>query len=317
MAIVLSVITVYGASMGVAQAQHPHSTQSDIQQKVSRQADVRAADSRVDGALARLSKAEANADAAREQFYSLAGDPVTTQTTQGRYARALAAVDMVPDDSGTVNARQQESQPRVIERVEARSAVTYVQERMLGTQQQLVNAKQAVASQQRRERAVVAKATRSVKKRIAATKGARKGWVLPLPGMLPRISSDAGFRMHPILNYTRCHAGADVGAATGTPVRAASAGTVARVGFDGGYGNVVYLQHPGGQETRYAHLSETHVKMGQRVAAGAKIGDVGSTGLSTGPHLHFEIRHARTGAPLVVRDWYAGRSEVACDAADN
>jgi murein DD-endopeptidase MepM/ murein hydrolase activator NlpD len=87
------------------------------------------------------------------------------------------------------------------------------------------------------------------------------------------------------------HAGMDFRAETGTPIRAAGAGKVLRAEVAGGYGNLVELDHGNGLTTRYGHLSAFDVKAGDIVAAGAIIGRAGSTGRSTGPHLHYETRH--------------------------
>jgi murein DD-endopeptidase MepM/ murein hydrolase activator NlpD len=98
--------------------------------------------------------------------------------------------------------------------------------------------------------------------------------------------------MHPISNSYRPHTGTDIGAPLGTPVLAAYAGEVAVADWQGGYGLMVSLLHEEGkQESRYAHLSEIYVQPGQWVEQGTVIGRVGSTGYSTGPHLHFEWRH--------------------------
>lgn len=106
------------------------------------------------------------------------------------------------------------------------------------------------------------------------------------------ITSLFGWRIHPITGDSRFHAGTDLGAPLGTPVLAALAGRVAIADWLGGYGMVVALQHgeQGQQQTLYAHLSEIFVKPGEPVQQGEVIGRVGSTGLSTGPHLHFEFR---------------------------
>lgn len=99
-------------------------------------------------------------------------------------------------------------------------------------------------------------------------------------------------RMHPVLGYARKHEGIDYSAARGTPVRAASEGVVARAGRAGGYGNLVEIRHRNGIVTRYAHLNSinTGIRAGARVSQGDFIGRVGSTGLSTAPHLHYEFR---------------------------
>ena len=105
------------------------------------------------------------------------------------------------------------------------------------------------------------------------------------------VSSDFGMRIHPVHGRWLMHNGRDYAAATGTPVVAALAGTVVRSGWIGGYGLTVELHHSRPRRrTLYAHLSELAVKPGQRVRQGQQIGKVGSTGTSTGPHLHFELR---------------------------
>ncbi len=117
--------------------------------------------------------------------------------------------------------------------------------------------------------------------------------VRPVAG---RYSSRFGVRLDPIHQTQTAHHGLDIAAREGTPVVAALAGTVERASAAGTYGNLVVLRHADGSETRYAHLSAIGVQRGDHVAAGAPIGAVGSTGRSTGPHLHFEVR--RDGRPI-------------------
>lgn len=110
-------------------------------------------------------------------------------------------------------------------------------------------------------------------------------------------SSAFGNRIHPITGKSRFHAGIDIAAATGTPVYSAASGVVTGyTGNRGGYGNVVEIDHGDGLKTRYAHLSKIGVEVGQVIAQGILIGAVGSTGRSTGPHLHFETR--KKGKPV-------------------
>src|SRR6201995_743447 len=104
-----------------------------------------------------------------------------------------------------------------------------------------------------------------------------------------RITSSFGMREHPVLGYTRMHMGIDFGAPTGTPVYAAGDGVVEKAAWTNGYGRWLQLKHPNGLETGYGHLSRWAVKQGERVHQGQVVAYVGSTGLSTGPHLHFEI----------------------------
>ncbi|WP_341737713.1 peptidoglycan DD-metalloendopeptidase family protein [Microcoleus sp. CAWBG640] len=114
------------------------------------------------------------------------------------------------------------------------------------------------------------------------------------------ITSPFGWRTHPVMGYGRFHTGTDLGAELGTPVLAAYAGQVAIADWLGGYGLTVVLNHSKqSQETLYGHLSELFVKPGEWVKQGETIGRVGSTGMSTGPHLHFEIRQ------MTDRGWVA------------
>ena len=114
------------------------------------------------------------------------------------------------------------------------------------------------------------------------------GFDWPLSGA-PRITSRFGWRSISVAG-NRYHAGLDLGAAIGTPVLASRDGTVVRSGWIGAYGYVIYLRHADGFETRYAHLSRIDVREGEMVQRGQRIGAVGSTGASTGPHLHLEVR---------------------------
>jgi murein DD-endopeptidase MepM/ murein hydrolase activator NlpD len=110
----------------------------------------------------------------------------------------------------------------------------------------------------------------------------------PIPGA--KISSRFGYRSDPFNGRSALHSGIDFKAATGTPVLATGDGIIVSAGRKGGYGKVVEVRHKDGFVTRYAHLSRITVKNGQRVRMGQQVGKVGSTGRSTGPHLHYEIR---------------------------
>lgn len=105
-----------------------------------------------------------------------------------------------------------------------------------------------------------------------------------------RVTSTFGMRAHPVHGALQHHDGIDLAAPTGTPIRAARAGTVVEARRDASYGNLVVIDHGGGLQTRYAHCDRLAVQPGQPVQAGQPIATVGQTGLATGPHLHFEVR---------------------------
>ena len=133
----------------------------------------------------------------------------------------------------------------------------------------------------------------------AATKGLLR---TPISGA--RLTSGFGMRSHPLLGYSKMHAGIDFGAPKGTPIKAAGSGTIKKAGPAGSFGNMVQIQHQGEYSTLYAHMSRIApgIKSGTRVRQGQVIGYVGSTGRSTGPHLHYEIRlNNKPVNPLKVR----------------
>ena len=108
------------------------------------------------------------------------------------------------------------------------------------------------------------------------------------------ISSPFGPRPNPTGPGYDFHPGLDIAAEEGAPIRAAGAGRVVQAGPDGGYGNLVVIDHGNGLTTRYGHCSQTFATVGETVSAGDEIATVGSTGHSTGPHLHFEVRQGDT-----------------------
>ncbi|WP_415919114.1 peptidoglycan DD-metalloendopeptidase family protein [Tateyamaria sp. SN6-1] len=117
-------------------------------------------------------------------------------------------------------------------------------------------------------------------------------------------TSSFGPRHHPILNKTVNHNGVDWAAPTGTPVKAVASGKISRANFSSSYGNIVYIDHPAGAHSRYAHLNAfaEGISLGSTVQAGQIIGYVGTTGRSTGPHLHFELHlNGRPVDPLALR----------------
>jgi len=150
-----------------------------------------------------------------------------------------------------------------------------------------------------------------------ALDGSPRDMEMPVSG---RLSSRFGERFHPILGAWRMHRGVDVAAAYGTPIIAAADGRVASAGWNGGYGRQVALAHADGVQTSYSHLSRIAASPGQFVRQGQVIGYVGSTGRSTGPHLHYEVRRngqlvnplsvKLTQSPLKGQELHAFRSKL-------
>jgi murein DD-endopeptidase MepM/ murein hydrolase activator NlpD len=130
---------------------------------------------------------------------------------------------------------------------------------------------------------------------------------LAIPAIKPcdgEIGDGFGMRFHPILHIERMHDGIDFVASEGTPVYATGDGTIEFVGYRGGFGLAVEIDHGFGYETIYAHLSESEVKEGQKVVRGEMIAKIGDTGLSTGSHLHYEVHH--DGVILNPADFFFG-----------
>ena len=135
--------------------------------------------------------------------------------------------------------------------------------------------------------------TRLIDEKIADATGfapgseSAKGFIMPTAGS---VGSGFGPRVHPIFGTVRQHTGVDIGASMGNPIWASKVGEVIFAGWKGGYGNTVLVAHSGGVVTLYAHMSVIHASVGDPVDQGEIIGEIGSTGFSTGPHLHFEVR---------------------------
>lgn len=145
---------------------------------------------------------------------------------------------------------------------------------------------------------------------IAASGGAGGGtvtgtgsFVWPVPSCT-YITSRFGLRVHPVYGTTKNHTGLDIGAAAGAAVNAADGGTVTMAGVNGGYGNCVMIDHGNGYQTLYGHLASISVSSGSTVSAGQTIGTVGSTGVSTGPHCHFEVFQG--GARIDPEQFFSG-----------
>lgn len=149
------------------------------------------------------------------------------------------------------------------------------------TQQELERSIRRLLEEKQR----LAQSRKAERQPLVPPKAGRLAW--PVSG---RVTSRFGTRIHPQFKTKSMHTGIDIAAPSGTPVKAAAAGEVLFAGWLRGYGQIVILDHGGSLTTVYAHLSRMGVREGQRVSAGYIIGNVGSTGVATGPHLHFEVR---------------------------
>lgn len=129
------------------------------------------------------------------------------------------------------------------------------------------------------------------------------------PVMAPRLSSNYGFRVHPIRRFSHKHKGIDLAAPVGSPIRAIAAGTVVFADPYAGYGKLVVVQHNKHLTSHYAHCDKIKVRPGQKVKAGEIISEVGNSGRSTGPHLHLEIRI--DGIPRNPESFIPGLAEAA------
>jgi len=145
------------------------------------------------------------------------------------------------------------------------------------------------AEDEKAVQAEIDRLTEELKKQNTPTVAASGNYAWPCPSCYT-ITSNYGYRYLELYGYTRLHAGTDIGAQYGAEVTAAASGSVTVATYSSSYGNYVMIYHPDGSSTVYAHMSSLAVSAGQTVSQGDVIGYVGSTGNSTGPHLHFEVR---------------------------
>ncbi|MCA9799489.1 MAG: peptidoglycan DD-metalloendopeptidase family protein [Cyanobacteria bacterium HKST-UBA04] len=145
----------------------------------------------------------------------------------------------------------------------------------------------------------IQRSTKGIQGPVAGSTGQ---FMMPVNGPM---TSNFGYRVHPVYRSRRFHSGQDFGVRRGTPIKAADGGTVIHAGWQGGYGKTVIINHGNihgaNLTTLYAHMSSISVHQGQSVSRGQIVGLVGSTGLSTGPHLHFEVR--QNGKPVNPRNY--------------
>jgi len=208
----------------------------------------------------------------------------------------------VKQDAVAQQVKQVEEKTNEAEKAKANLALitarTTQQRNQVATQLDAVqDAKQVAESEYKKEvadsNAITAELNRRSYLASRGGGGARYSGNASISGSLPvngRITSPFGMRMHPIFHEYRMHTGVDISAPSGTPIYAAGAGVVICASWRGGYGYCVMIDHGGGRVTLYGHMSSIGVNEGQTVSARQFIGNVGSTGNSTGPHCHFELR---------------------------
>lgn len=216
----------------------------------------------------------------------------------------LAAEQRVAAEAEAEVARRAETHRQLTTMVgEERAARAQLLTRLeddLATHTQLVSSLETASAELERE-------LQAELARQAAAAAAASAVSAPIEGDLlwptaGRAGSPYGWRVHPIHGTRRMHTGVDISGHTGQPIIAAAAGRVVSAGWRGGYGLAVVIDHGGGLATLYAHQSVLAVRAGQPVSQGQKIGEVGSTGYSTGPHLHYEVRV--NGTPQDPMRWY-------------
>ncbi|MDI7246247.1 MAG: M23 family metallopeptidase [Bacillota bacterium] len=218
------------------------------------------------------------------------GGPDGADLESGIVESAALSLAHLPEDGGVRvldGVENAQSQPRAQAQVQARGQ-TQVQAEVQGQASPPGQDLQASPAPRERPPVIASRAPAVAAAPAAAVSAGREQLKLTIP-VNGRVTYGFGYRVHPIYKRRLFHQGIDIAAPTGTPIRAAAAGKVLRAGPCGTYGNIVELDHGGGASTLYAHCSRVLVKAGDRVRAGQKIAEVGSTGLSTGPHLHFEV----------------------------
>ena len=165
-------------------------------------------------------------------------------------------------------------------------------------EKELKEAKAAEEAERLRKLAEAQAAAGATSSAPAVSMGGGGGAWMMWPSYTSYITSQYGMRVNPVSGIYKLHAGCDIGASYGSSIYAAAGGTVILAGWNGGYGNCVMVNHGNGYTTLYGHMSSIAVSNGQSVAQGQVLGYVGSTGNSTGPHLHFEVRASATGATM-------------------
>lgn len=201
---------------------------------------------------------------------------------QARYHLAALAAERT-QLANAADAQRRSISVEVAQLEELSAAQEAVLERFIRERQQAEAARRAAEAEARRRAAQLA----GQQLPPAAVEGGPDAFAWPASGP---ITDPFGMRMHPVTHEWRMHNGLDIGAPMGATITASAPGRVIYSGWEGGYGNTIILDHGGATSTLYGHCSQLFVSEGQEVQRGQAIGAVGSTGVSTGPHLHFEIR---------------------------
>lgn len=230
---------------------------------------------------------------------------VARETARLEQLRARAIEQERQAESELASARQARAQARAAERE------AFVLTRR--SRQALANAMQYKRTVATRYRALKRQQARIAK--LAALAARRTGdspvgsLIWPIDG--GAVTEEPGPRTHPVYGYRSCHTGIDVRGSTGTPIKAAADGVVVSITNGGPYGLATLIAHDGGMATFYAHQSQVNVKEGDRVQAGEVIGEVGTSGWVTGPHLHWEVH--LDGKPYDPRGWFGQqRAPIEC-----
>lgn len=205
------------------------------------------------------------------------------------------ALEEEKDTLDTAKQAQEEEQASKEALQQEREAQVAQLEDQIGDQQETLEQYQAAAAAQDSTISALEQQVAAEKQRLSEQQKAEQKtysggqFVWPAPSYT-YISSEFGYRVHPIYGYTRFHSGLDMAAPSGSPILAAADGTVVGASYNSSMGNYVMIDHGNGLYTIYMHASALYVTVGQSVSAGEQIAAVGSTGASTGPHLHFSVR---------------------------
>lgn len=241
------------------------------------------------------------------------------QAARAALTKSRAALAKAKEKQAKVSELRGERKAALNQAQAFKSKVKQRYEDLVAEQQRIAAAARRAAAEEERKRKEAEEAARK------AAEEARQRGEEPPPAAEPAFtatgslmmptsgtpSSNPGPRIHPIFNRQSCHTGWDLAAPTGTPIVAADNGSVATITNGGAYGKAVMVAHGDGLVTFYAHMNSINVSVGQVVNKGQTIGTVGSTGWSTGPHLHFEVHI--NGKPYDPRGWFGGsRTPINC-----